>query len=293
MRLSHLIFPHPETHKRAHLISLKAIAIYILIFFVLQIGLNIFAQVNPGVLGINSSVDQKELIRLTNEERVKAGLPRLRENPRLNLAAEAKAQNMFEEDYWAHYSPSGKDPWGFINAAGYKFTFAGENLARNFYTSDEVVKAWMASPTHKENIVNNRYQEIGIAVVEGNLKGQKTVLVVQEFGTPVEAIAQIPEENLPDVSDLGISSTEAGQSGLVAGQQEINPSVSMAVVDPYQILKTVGVGILGFVGMLLLVDLYILRKRAVVSLAARHTPHFALISLGVGTLMSMGRGSIL
>lgn len=67
---------------------------------------------------------------------------------------------MFDENYWAHFAPSGKSPWDFILGSGYKFTFAGENLAKNFYNSQDVMNAWMASKVgHKENLLNSKYQK--------------------------------------------------------------------------------------------------------------------------------------
>src|SRR5258708_7038210 len=200
MKFSHWFLPHPHTHKKAHLISSKALIVYILLFVCVQWGLKSVNAVHSGVLGISSSVDQKELIRLTNVERQKAGLGEVTEDSRLDQAALEKGKNMFAENYWAHFSPSGKDPWGFINGAGYKFTYAGENLARNFYNSPEVVTAWMASPTHKENIVNPHYQDVGMAVLEGTLNGQKTILVVQEFGSAAEYTAQTTPSSTPQIA---------------------------------------------------------------------------------------------
>src|SRR3989344_3760475 len=157
VKLAHFFLPHPDTHKKAHLISIPALVIYLILFIGLQFTLNFVAKVKPGILGINSSITKEQVITLTNKEREKNGLPPLIENSQLNEAAAFKAQNMFEENYWAHYSPSGKDPWGFMSLAGYKFSFAGENLARNFYNSEDVVNAWMASPRHKDNIVHSKY----------------------------------------------------------------------------------------------------------------------------------------
>jgi uncharacterized protein YkwD len=127
MKLSHLILPHPETHKKAHLISFKALLIYVVLFVLLNVSIKTVEKAAPGVLGVESQINYQEVIRLTNLEREKNGLPALTEDSRLNEAAYKKAQNMFEENYWAHYSPSGKDPWGFIQGAGYKFSYAGEN----------------------------------------------------------------------------------------------------------------------------------------------------------------------
>lgn len=291
MKLSHFFLPHPETHKKAHLLSIPALLGYILIFLILQLSLNIVGRVNPGVLGINSSVTQQELIKLTNEERQKIGLPTLIENPKLNQAALEKGKNMFAENYWAHYSPTGKDPWGFIQGAGYKFSYAGENLARNFYNSSEVVSAWMASKTHKENILNSHYQEIGIAVLEGNLNGQPTILVIQEFGGPVEAIAKAPQSsNIPTPTEVSKPNLAINRN-LTAGITQSNSS--KVLVDPYQLNRSLAFGVLLLLGSLLILDLYIIRRRAITRLAAHHLPHLALISVAASTLINMTPGSIL
>ncbi len=294
MKLSHFFLPHPKTHKKAHLISWKAFIFYIVFFVFLQIGLKTLDTVKPGVLGINSSIDQKQLIQLTNDERAKYNLPALAENSLLDQAALAKAQNMFAEDYWAHYAPSGKDPWGFITGAGYKFSYAGENLARNFYTSSDVVSAWMASPSHKENMINPKYKEIGIAVAEGVLKGQKTTLVVQEFGTPIQVAAFKPDETINNqTSSLQNSKTATlpiNRVPSVAGAKEHPESF---VLDPYLIMKTSGMSVLLVILSLIILDLLILQKRGVTKVTARHLPHMALLALGASALITMHPGSIL
>jgi len=307
MKLSHFFLPHPETHKKAHLLSFKALFVYIAFFVILSLtfrGVNVY---KPGVLGVESSVSQQELIRLTNVERQKNGLSPVTEDQRLNAAALAKAQNMFEEDYWAHFSPSGKDPWGFINGAGYKFTYAGENLAKSFYQSDEVVKAWMASRTHKENILNKHYQNIGIAVLEGTLNGEKTTLVVQEFGSPVDvAIAQAPEvqsiqtsaevtttesEEIAEASPAIVySSPEVRAQTLIASEKQTSEDV---LSDPYLAVKVAGLSLLFGLFLLIAVDLYIVRRRAIYRVTSSHLPHLALISVSASVLFNLSPGQIL
>lgn len=313
MRISHFFLPHPETHKKAHLLSFKALFVYIAFFLILSLtfrGLNTY---QPGVLGVSSTITVEEVIRLTNVEREKQGLPPVSEDPRLNAAAQAKAQNMFEENYWAHYSPSGKDPWGFINGAGYEFSYAGENLAKSFYESDEVVKAWMASKTHKENILNKHYSNIGIAVVEGTLNGEKTTLVVQEFGRPVDvAVAQAPSEaNIQSIQSPQESgpSAQASVSSLALASPappSANPQVraetrvaaekltlSDWVTDPYFAFKSAGLGLLFALFVLIALDLYIIRRRAIYRITSRHLPHLALISTAASVLMNISPGQIL
>ena len=191
---------------------------------------------------------------------------------------------MFEENYWAHYSPSGKNPWGFIQSSGYKFTFAGENLARNFYTSEEVVAAWLASPSHRDNLLNPRFKDVGFAVVEGVLKGQKTTLVVQELGTPSEVIAALPQETKKQATSLQVISEASEQNVLVSNS---------SILDPYFLLKAVGFSIIGMLAALVLIDLYVIRRRAVYRISSRHMPHLALLSVAASALFSMSPGSIL
>lgn len=292
MNLRHLFLPHPTTHHKAHLLRWHSFLIYILLFILVQVSFNLITIYKPGVLGVNSDITVQQVIDGTNAERQKLGLPPLHENPALSKAAQAKAQNMFEENYWAHFSPSGKDPWGFIVGSGYRFSYAGENLARNFYTSDEVVRAWMNSPTHKANLLNPHYQDIGIAVVDGVLMGQKTTLIVQEFGTPYEAVARAPQINLEG------KTTELTQEQLanvpqlqVAGtEQTVVPD---AVVDPYKTLKMLTFILVVVISSLLVIDFIILKRRGVFRFSSHHFAHLMLLIVVVTAVAVVGVGHVL
>lgn len=273
--------PHPHTHQKAKLLSWHYLVIYILLFIFLRVGLDLVSIYRPGVLGINSNITISEIIGDTNKERQKLGLSILRENRALDLAAQAKAKNMFEENYWAHFSPSGKDPWGFISGAGYKFSYAGENLAKNFYNSGDVVEAWMNSPTHKDNLLNSHYEDIGIAVVEGVLQGQKTTLVVQMFGRPVEsAVASSPKVSV-DLSGLQASNAVAGASS------------AKASVDPYLAMKAFAMFFLVLIGSLLAVDFIILKKRGVYRFSSHHLAHLSFLALAGSSVLNSKAGEIL
>ncbi len=280
--LRHLL-PHKKTHRRSPFLSVPALLIYILFFLLLKATFVTLAEYKPGVLGVNSEITISEVIVKTNEERVKEGLSPLVENELLNIAAQEKAKNMFEEDYWAHYAPSGKDPWGFINNSGYKFSYAGENLARNFYTSPEVVKAWMNSPSHRANILSPKYQEIGIAVVEGVLLGQKTTLVVQMFGRPIDGLAVVPEA-VPELP-------KPVEGAKVAGSQ--TPTIPPALIDPFKTTKSLGLLVMGFISGLLLIDYLVLRQRGVFRLSSHHFAHITFIVICSSVLLISVGGSIL
>lgn len=291
MALHNWFLPHKETHKKAHLISWEALLFYILIFILLQVGFSLINFAKPGLLGISANIDQKKIIELTNKEREKLGLTDVRENEALDKAAALKAQNMFSENYWAHFSPSGKTPWDFILGSGYKFTFAGENLAKNFYSSNEVVNAWMASPTHRDNLLNNKYQDIGVAVVDGILNGQKTTLIVQEFGT-----TQVIANNNPAVSaggkDINVPKNEYNnEPQLVAAAQ--TPKLAKPVIDPYQLYKTMGVSLVTIIGVLLLIDMLVLIRRGVFRLSSHNLAHMVLLSVTTASLITGSPGAVL
>jgi len=104
----------------------------------------------------------------------------------LDAAAKQKAEDMFQNNYFSHFSPTGVSPWYWINKSGYNYHYAGENLAMNFIDSEEVVRAWLNSPGHRENLLNKNYQDIGIAVLPADFskQGINQPIVVQLFGSP-------------------------------------------------------------------------------------------------------------
>ncbi len=124
------------------------------------------------------------LVDLTNAERSAHSLSLLRIDPLLTQAAQAKADDMAAKGYFSHVSLDGITPWHWISQAGYDFETAGENLAIDFFDSADVEAAWMASPTHRANIMNAGFTEIGIATAEGVYDGHPTTFVVQMFGRP-------------------------------------------------------------------------------------------------------------
>jgi uncharacterized protein YkwD len=128
---------------------------------------------------------RSKIIAITNSKRLDHGAKALIQNKLLNGAAEAKLQDMFKRQYFEHISPEGRGPGSIIDEAGYRYIVVGENLAMgNFKDDAALVAAWMASPGHRENMLNTRFSEIGVAVGEGMYNGKKTWLAVQEFGLP-------------------------------------------------------------------------------------------------------------
>jgi len=136
-----------------------------------------------------AAVIQSEIISLTNSERAQNNVKTLSENKKLNAAAQAKANDMVMRGYFAHQGPDGKEPWTWIQAAGYDYRYAGENLAVRFVDSKDVVSGWMASPTHRANMVKPVYTDIGVGIAQGMYKGQPATFVVQYFASPAATAA--------------------------------------------------------------------------------------------------------
>ncbi len=220
MILKNCLIPTKENNYKAYLLRKISILVYSFIL--------IFVNSFGGLLGINqayaSAITPNNIIYLTNQERSKLGLATLTSNAMLSVAAQAKANDMFAKQYWDHFGPNGETPWQFIRGAGYSYVYAGENLAKGFKTSEGVVEAWMASPTHKANIVSANYKEIGVAVVDGVLLGKQVTLVVQMFGT-------LPSETQGNAGNTQPQETQGAQTPTPAPTQPITKP-KQTVIQP-------------------------------------------------------------
>lgn len=198
-------------------------------------------QLSPhlgGVLGFSSNITPEQVVEQTNQIRRSQGLPDLKYNSTLSAAAARKGQDMFANHYWAHVSPTGKTPWAFMTESGYRYRVAGENLARDFSNTPDMMQAWLNSPTHRANVLNDRYEEIGVAVLPGKLDSYETTLVVQMFGSPktapaavLPAAAQIEDEAETQPAEsiepaIGVASQP--EIPVIAGQ----PAVLASAVFP-------------------------------------------------------------
>lgn len=203
----------------------------------MQFSLHYFANLFPGVLGFASNITAKDVFESTNAQRLKAGLPPLRWDDTLAAAAARKAQDMFAKGYWAHVAPDGVTPWSFVLKSGYDYLYAGENLAKDFQLSDDVVNAWAASPSHRENLLSSRYQDMGLAVVNGVLNGFETTLVVQFFGERQPGtFAAAAQSNLavapPPRAVTATPAVTLSPTPSPAGQRLVGPQVEKVEFTP-------------------------------------------------------------
>lgn len=182
------LFACKENHYRAKIFSGNFLVYYFFAILAMEIVLFSFFVYFPKN-SFFADITKNSLITFANNSREGSGLQPLTENPVLDRAAYMKAQDMLKNEYFAHSSPSGLNPWYWFKLSGYNYRFAGENLAIGFLDSGEVHEAWLDSPSHKANILNNKYKEIGIAVLKGTFQGAQTTVVVQLFGSKIPVLS--------------------------------------------------------------------------------------------------------
>lgn len=151
-------------------------------FIVLSILINgfQFTLSQNGVLAYATEMNASGLLSSTNQKRADNETPSLKLNRKLSSAAQAKAKDMVERDYWSHNTPDGAEPWVFYEEAGYKYLKAGENLAYGFATSAETVTGWMNSPGHKANMLDSAFTEVGFGFANSSDfqdNGEQTIVV--------------------------------------------------------------------------------------------------------------------
>lgn len=117
----------------------------------------------------DSAMSQLELAtaELVNRQRASYGLDPLTISVSLSAKARIKAQDMHANGYFSHTSPRYGSPFSMMRTLGISYTSAAENIAMGYKTAQAVVSAWMASPSHRANILSERYTEMGIGYVDG------------------------------------------------------------------------------------------------------------------------------
>ncbi len=204
--LKKCFIPHEKKGHRSHFLqtesSISILAI-ILVIEAFSIAQPVFFQRTD----LFASILQNVLINETNTSRQSENVFPLKENPLLDAAAQMKAEDMASKGYFAHVSPQGLTPWYWMGQVGYNYTYAGENLAINFSDSEDVIKAWLNSPDHRENLLSQHFTEIGIATARGTYEGKDTTFIVQMFGAPAQfpiSVLPQPKVVIPPVNAVSI-----------------------------------------------------------------------------------------
>lgn len=277
-----LFVPHEHNNYRAKALHTHFLTFYLLVAIALTFVGKQIHTVNPNVLGYATDITTQKLFELTNAQRKDHNLVLLTYNNKLANAAEQKAENMFLKNYWAHYAPDGTTPWNFILNSGYQYEFAGENLAKNFMFSQDVVTAWMNSPTHRDNILRKEYTEIGFAIKNGVLNGEETTLVVQMFGKPLVQ-TQTTKETEPQVKPLPQGTSQSP----VLGNQTPGRSFNFSSLwFRFDILFLV------FLMIALITDLFFALRINVSRIGGKNMAHLLFVGFILVGIFIIAKGSI-
>lgn len=292
---AHFFIPRHSNGHKAKILHSTSIFFIVLTLLSVQVAVN-FAAKKGLVLGFAANISPSEVIRLTNIKRQENGLPALVENKTLDQAALAKGTDMINKGYWAHVSPDGIQPWKFFTDFGYDYRYAGENLARDFSDPTSAVDAWMASPSHRENLLSGKYKEIGIGVVDGKLAGVDTTIVVQFFGTkmadtiPVQPVAKVEPTAAPIVGQVK-----------AAVPPTVVPTATPAVVatspqiqtTPFNITRSISLGVISVLIIALVVDTFVIERKGLIRAGGRAYAHFAFLGMVLAILIIAKVGQIL
>jgi len=130
------------------------------------------------------------IINRTNQVRAEVGLPALSTDNRLMRSAAAKAADMATRGYFGHADSTGNRMNYWITSQGYIYSLAGENIAKGYHLLSRLMNAWIASPTHYENLIEPKFTDIGVGMAEGWYENQDTLFVVQHFGVEATQTAK-------------------------------------------------------------------------------------------------------
>ena len=306
--LAHILVPRPSNNFKAKLLHAEFLAILLLFAITIRLVLVSTPIKNTGVLGYSANIPPEKVVELTNLERVNAGLNTLTINKSLEDAARQKGQHMLEYDYWSHVAPDGTEPWDFFAAVGYDYRYAGENLARDFSNPQAAIEAWIASPTHRDNMLSGKDNEIGIAGVEGDMNGVDTTIIVQLFGTksldtvPVVPVAsantsqETDKQPIPAIAPAIAQAGEAPESAQVKPHKAQEPSNSTnggGSVSPFNLLRAASLGVALLLSIVLVIDVVVISRKRVARNTSKPLAHISFLSMVILLIWLAQAGKIL
>lgn len=290
--LRHFLLPHHTNNHRPKILHHQSLFVVLILLCILGLSVSIGKKEYPAVLSISANISIQDLLKDTNAQREAQGLTPLRLDPELSNAAAAKAQHMFHGNYWAHIAPDGTTPWFFIKNAGYEYLYAGENLARGYTTAPEVVDAWMASPSHRENILSPQYNDVGFAIATGSLTGSDTVLVVQMFGT--RYISDDTDTLADDTFSGSLPTSQSFEHGMPG--TDIGTVASLQnkpLMDSNSTTRTVAYVLLVLLIIVLAVDELIVARAKITRVVAHNLDHLIFLTALLLAAIIIGKGVIL
>lgn len=304
---THLFFPHESNNQKAKILHPSSLTVIALLLIVFQLLLALPNNLGARILGYAANISPEEVIRLTNEKRIAAGLAPLSYNPTLSQSALAKGTDMLNKGYWAHVAPDGTQPWSFFTNAGYKYRYAGENLARDFSNPASAVEAWMNSPSHRENMLSAKYKEIGVAVVEGNLAGVDTTIIVQHFGTkyvdtiPAVPVAQaetesptpVPVVENPTPIPFVALATPTSTPVFFTSNEGLTGNETNILISPFNTTKNISLIVVGILLVVLVIDAFVTSRRRIIRIGGRTFAHLAFLGMIAVIILILKAGQVL
>ncbi len=309
----HLFFPHASNNHRSKVLHLDSLLITIAILIFTSFLLSSLQKEYPEVLGISNNITPIDLLNITNQIRQKNGLSHLKLDSELSQAASNKASDMFAKNYWSHVAPDGVTPWIFIKNSGYDYLYAGENLGRGFSGASEVVDAWMASPSHRDNMLSPNYNDVGYAIATGALTGNDTVLVVEMFGSrygPKQTALAVTVNN----SNTPATDTSSTPAALIITNSTPQPSQTLSspgpeptpfpikqvaaiqqqpLIDKNDFTKNIAIIILVLFIVTLAIDAFIIEKKKIIRVVSHNLDHIIYLIIILLTIIVIGRGLVL
>lgn len=222
------LIPDANNNYTPLLLHRSALVIYVLVIFVFNI---LIGQMNFAT--VYAAVDASTLYSLHNSNRAANGIGGLTVNSQLVTSATNKAQAMLASNCWDHYCPPGTSPWSFILNAGYEYIYAGENLGEGFTNSNTLMNAWMNSPSHRANVLNGNFTEIGIGFAHGSFQGNpNNTIVVVHFGSKQNSAPNPPAKPPTEVkTNTGPAPTAKPVATKVPQAQPSPTTVPNVVID--------------------------------------------------------------
>lgn len=213
--------PHDGNGHHPHVLKHRVLLGYSLILVLLK-ALTIAGSIAlPSWSTQASAITPENIFTLTNEARQHLKLPPLTVNSQLAIAARAKAEDMAVNHYFAHTSPAGVTPWTWIKNTGYRYRVSAENLAVHFQEVEDVQSGWMASPSHRANIVDPRFTETGIGIAIGDYEGVPSTFVVQYFAVPKLIDTAPTTTSAPILATAAPTSSTSIEQTFVPAEEEI------------------------------------------------------------------------
>jgi hypothetical protein len=237
MKLKDYFFASETNDYKPWILTPTALVVFCLVIWALRLFV-------PETITIAAAgIDPTDLMNRINNERTQRFIPALITNDKLITAATGKAQDMLNRSYFAHVDPDGNYVWPRIEAAGYKpYQTLGENLAMDFDSAQSEVVAWMNSPTHRANILNQNFEDQGLANIYGQYEPEhNTNMTVSLFGTLYKPTTNPPPapQPTPQPSPTPIPKpVPASVPNSIPARQPVNSGTSLQISPDVKITTT-------------------------------------------------------